>query len=378
MKGEIQYSVQTFMGARLLAHISDAGICVIDVSMPDDHTLIVWISERDKKAFLKLMDSFHLPCACRCVRGRAKIKKSLNRHIPLLAGLIAGVMMIYFLSLRVLVIDIQNPPEAIVETLEQMSISEGMRKSGVDVNALSRQLEAAYPDYAHIGVRLSGVVLKINCVKAESPPGVYDIGDARNLVAKMDGVIENIDVFAGTALVKPGDTVFQGDVLILGQERAGKDGSVTYVRAEGEVTARVWTKGESAVSMSFSKNVPTGRTEVVTGIKTPFFEKTLSGENKFSLFETEESKTELVGLFLPAKLVKTIYIEMKEETFFIEKDKAQAIAFENALLKALQKAPAGAKETRRWAEYKNQDENTVACTAIVEWTMDICEGAQGG
>ncbi len=378
LKGEIQYSVQTFMGARLLAHISDAGICVIDVSMPDDHTLNVWISERDKKAFLKLMDSFHLPCACGCVRGRAKIRKSLKAHGILLAGLIAGVMTIYLLSLRVLVIDIQNPPEAIGETLDRLSISEGIRKSDVDVNALSRQLEAAYPDYAHIGVRLSGVVLKINCVKAESPPGVYDIGDARNLVAKMDGVVQNIDVFAGTALVKPGDAVFKGDILILGQERAGKDGSVTYVRAEGKVTARIWTKGESAASMNFSKNVPTGRTSVVTKIKTPFFEKTLSGENAFSLFETEESQTELIGLFLPVKLIKTTYIEMKEESFFIEKDKAQTIAFENALLNALQKAPIGAKETRRWAEYKNQDENTVACTAIVEWTMDICEGAQGG
>ena len=378
MRGEIQYSIKTFMGARLLEHMNGAQICVCDVAMPDPSTLTVWIAERDKRAFLTLMEDFRLPVSCTALRGRAKIRKSLRKHIMLSAGLIAGVMMVYALSLRILSIDVQSPPEGIFEALDEMRISRGMKKSDVDVNALSRQLEAAYPDYAHIGVRMSGVVLKINCVKAEGPPGVYDIHDWQNIVSKTDGVIEKIDVFAGSACVKPGDIVFKGDILILGQERAGKDGSVTPVRAEGVVTARVWTKGESAASMKYSKSVPTGNAGSVIEIKTPFFEKTLSGKNDFSLFEKEEMITEIGGLFLPVKLVKTTYTEMKEEFFSIEKDTAKKIAFENALKNALQKAPAGAKEANRWAEYKNQDENTVACTVVVEWTMDICEGTQGG
>ena len=184
MKGEIQYSVQTFMGARLLEHMNEAGISVNDISMPDLHTLVIWIAQRDEKAFLKLMDSFHLACACVCVRGRAKIRKTLKAHFALAAGLLAGMILVYLLSLRVWLIDLNNPPESMNAFIRSLNVSAGVKKSSVDVNALSRQLEAAYPDYAHIGVRISGVVLKINCVKAESPPGVYDIENTRNLVPR--------------------------------------------------------------------------------------------------------------------------------------------------------------------------------------------------
>ena len=370
MKGEILFSIQTFMGARLLQHMSDAGICVHDVSAPDEHTLNVWIPARDEKAFLTLMESFHLPCRLVSVRGRAKIIRSLKKHAVLTAGIFAGIFLVYMLSLRVWRIDLDQPPDGMRESLERISVSEGMKKSCVDVNALSRQLEAEYPEYAHIGVRLSGVVLKIVCVKAEAAPEVYDIGNSRSLVAKTDGVIEKIDVFAGRALVKPGDTVFKGDLLILGEERAGKNGETTTVRAQGSVIARVWTKGESKVSRVFSKTVPTGRISVVSEIRAPYFTKTLSGENPFDVYDQKDRVFEIGGLFFPVKLVKTEYYEMKTENASITEDAAKQIAFENALAAALQKAPEGAEEARRWVEYKDYG-NTIACTAVVEWTMDI-------
>lgn len=378
MKGEILFEIQTFMGVKLLKHAADEGVCVHDVSAPDEHTLNVWVCSEDEKAFRALIEKFSLPYTIACVRGRAQIRKTLRAHLALILGLIAGIALVYMMSLRIWLIDIEGGSSSLAGSLKGAGVSVGQKKSNVNVSAVSRLLEAEYPEYAHIGVKISGVVLKIDCVKAEAAPDVYDISKARSLVAKTDGVIVDINVFAGQAQVKRGDTVFKGDILILGEERAGKDGSVTPVRAEGSVTARVWTKGKSAVRMTHKTRTRTGKTGAVTVIQSPFFTRKLAGENPFEVFDVETRESSLVGLFVPIRLVRYEYFECKYENSSIGEEKARQIAFENALLKARTYAPEGAQELRHWNEYTLQHENTIACTAVVEWIMDIAVSKQGG
>lgn len=378
MKGEILFEVQTFMGVKLLEHAAREGIPVLNISAPDEHTLNVWVCQADEKAFRALIEKFSLPYTVVSIRGRARIRKTLKAHIALIMGLIAGIALVYMLSLRIWLIDIEGADDEMKKSLAGAGVSVGHRKSLVDVSAVSRLLEAEYPEYAHIGVKISGVVLKIDCVKAETAPDVYDITKARSLIAKTDGVIVDINVFAGQAQVKSGDTVFKGDILILGEERAGKDGEITPVRAEGSVTARVWTKGESAVRLTYKNKVRTGKTSAVTVLKTPFFTRKLAGENPFELYDAEVNESSLVGLFVPVRLIRYDYYECRYEDLSIGEEEAERISFENALVKARADAPAGAEEIRRWKEYKHQGENTIACTAVVEWIMDIATSRQGG
>lgn len=378
MKGEILFSVNTFMGVRLLAYAAQSGINAKNVTMPDDHTLNVWVRRKDEKAFRALIEKFSLSYKVVSVRGWAKTGRAVKAHAVLAAGVAAGVVIIYLLSLRIWMIDLVNAPDKLYESIRRAGVFVGGKKSEIDVNAVSRLLEAEYPEYAHIGVRIAGVVLKVNCVKAEDAPEVYDIGRTRNLIAKTDGVVESVNVFAGQAQVKSGDTVFKGDVLILGQERAGKDGEVTYVRAEGSVTARVWTEAESAVACTVSKQTPTGRKSTVTEIRTPFFTRKLAGENPFSQCETVVRESRVVGLFFPVRLITTTYIETKSETSLVSENTARQIAETSALYKARQKAPDGAEEMRSWAQHTKQSEDTIAAKAVVEWIMEIAIDEQGG
>lgn len=378
MKGEILFEIQTFMGVKLLEHAAGKGICVRDVSQPDAHTLRAWVCLKDEKAFRALIEEFSLPYRVSVVRGRARIRQILRAHLALIPGLLAGITLVYMLSLHIWLIDIHGAGEDMKKSLSSANVFVGRRKSLVDVNAVSRLLQAEYPQYAHIGVKISGVVLKIDCVKAENAPEVYDITKARSLVAKTDGVIVDINVFAGQAQVKSGDTVFKGDILILGEERAGKDGEVTPVRAEGSVTARVWTKGESSVSLINEIKVRTGKTSVLTEIRTPFFSRKLAGENPFEMYETNVQELKLVGLFVPVSLVRHEYFELQYENTSISEENARKNALEIALIKARADAPEGAEEIRRWNEYKFLEENSIACTAVVEWIMNIATSKQGG
>lgn len=378
MKGEILFSIQTFMGVRLLEYAAENGIPVKDISTPDAHTLNVWIKGSDEKAFRRLIERYGLPFTVVSVRGRAKIKKTIRSHIALSAGLAIGLALVYFLSLRIWLINITGAGSDMRKSLIDAGVTAGKRKSSVDVNAVSRLLEAGHPEYAHIGVKISGVILRIDCVKAESAPGVFDISKARNLIAKTDGVIEKINVFAGKAQVRSGDTVFKGDVLIAGEERAGKNGEITPVRAEGSVTARIWTKGESAVRLIYEKNIRTGKSCAVTEIHTPFFTKKLAGENRFRLSESETRESRLVGLFIPVRLIRTTFYEAETETFAVDTETAERISLENALMNARRNAPEDAQEIRFWAEHNIKSENTIVCKAVVEWITEIAIDEQGG
>src|SRR5690606_22893987 len=87
-----------------------------------------------------------------------------------------------------------------------------------------------------------------------------------DLVAARDGIIENVTVFRGHALVEPGDTVKRGGALISGfippSDPAHRlrlnDGEPPYVHADGIVKARAWYEGSATVRLIRETLIPTG------------------------------------------------------------------------------------------------------------------------
>ena len=68
---------------------------------------------------------------------------------------------------------------------------------------------------------------------------VVDEDEYCNIVSDKNGVITKINAQSGTANVKVGDTISEGDILINGWME-GKYTGVRYVHAKGEIEARVW------------------------------------------------------------------------------------------------------------------------------------------
>ena len=378
MTGEIQFSIQTLMPQRLLTHAAQRGITALDIYADTPGTITLWTMEKDKKALEELLDSFSLSYTITSVRGKALLKRRLKRHITLAAGLILGLCLIYLASLRIWVIDITGAPADMMKDVVRIGVRPGTPKSRVDVNAVSQQLKAVYQQYSHIGVKLSGVVMKISCVKAEKAPDVYNADAAGNVVAKCGGVIVSVDVYHGQAAVKPGDTVFEGDILIYGTERADRDGTTVPVNASGRVIARVWTQAEARISACVHEKVRTGRTSSKITFETPFFTRELSGENAFSLYEEDAQTTPVVGLFFPVRRIRTTYFECEYRYIYPDRDMLMKAAGESALSKARVAALPGAKETAAWSDFSKSTDSTIAAQAVVEYHMEISQTVQGG
>lgn len=199
-----------------------------------------------------------------CIVGRAGLPfyyKRLKRRKMLVAGAILFCLLLYFLTSCVWFVDVQGtgiiPAAAIRQVVAQAGLRPGVWKDSVSTRQVEKQLLATMPELAWAGIRLEGTRAVVEVAEKKLPPAT--VKTPADLVAQKDGLITQIIVFAGTPLVKVGDTAKKGDVLIKGvvQEvappaptgEAAPPPVYRPVRAQGIVRARVWYEGYGEVPL---------------------------------------------------------------------------------------------------------------------------------
>ncbi len=92
-----------------------------------------------------------------------------------------------------------------------------------------------------LGITIRGVVAEVRVIERKSPPAASAGND---LIALREGVITKLVVVRGTPVVKEGDSVARGDLLISGLEWHTDKATGALVQenipAQGVVVARVW------------------------------------------------------------------------------------------------------------------------------------------
>lgn len=120
--------------------------------------------------------------------------------------------------------------ENIETELENVGLKKGMLKSEVDTDKIINELILKRNDISWIGIDLKGTNAIVKIVKSYEEPEIVDDDDYCNIVASKDGIITKIVAQNGTALVKEGDTVKKGDILIAGYME-GKYTDTRYVHS---------------------------------------------------------------------------------------------------------------------------------------------------
>jgi len=137
--------------------------------------------------------------------------------------------MIYILSLFIWDINIEGnysiTDETILEYLESQNVEHGMRKANVDSDRIVNDLRQQYDDIIWVSAYVTGTRLMIQVREStdtfpadqEQPEGPTDI------VADRAGMIVSIITRRGIPMVRPGDTVEVGDVLVSGRVEIKND-----------------------------------------------------------------------------------------------------------------------------------------------------------
>lgn len=214
----------------------------------------------------------------------------------------------------------------IMQYLNENGLRIGMVKQKVNTKEIINNIRLKRDDIAWIGLNVKGTNAIVSIVEADKKPEIIDENEYCNIVTKKDGMITKINVQNGTALVKEGDIVKNGNILV-GGWLEGKYTGTRYVHAKAEVEAKVWYSKKGKISLKQEQKEETGNTQNCYGININNlkinFTKTLP---KFQNYDTisENKKLKIFSNFyFPIEFCKTTYneLEKKEITYTIDEAK---------------------------------------------------------
>ena len=303
-------------------------------------------------------------CGCRVhILSRSGLVFSLNRLIRrpvLLYGTMASLLMMAFLSTRILSIRVTGnekiPQAVILRALEEQGIKRfGAKPKGTTLLELAQNARMYDPRIAWIGLFLHGAVLTADVVEMSQDVPLLDPQAQCDAVAVKDGRILRLRVYEGRAAVEEGDSVSAGDVIINGAY-LGDSSKVDQmevpmrVHARGEVLAEVTYTGEYAAEAEKEVLTDSGRTApsrelLVMG------KKIAPASVPFSEYETRERKEISVSDFLvPVTLITGISYEQTVGTKALSYGEQREEALYGAEQMARLKIPEDAAVVSKQAE----------------------------
>lgn len=223
--------------------------------------------------------------------------------------------------------------EEIVKSLEQEGLKVGKLKGKINTKEIISKMRLERNDLAWIGIELKGTNAIVKIVEADKKPDIINEEEYCNIVATKPGIIMKVDALNGTPLVKEGDTIKEGTILV-GGWLEGKYTGIRYVHANADVKAKVWYNQKEKVELKQVKNEQTGNKENKYSVKINNFQinfyKTLSKFKKYDTIEENKKVKLFSDFYLPIEILKKTNCEYVEENLEYNTEEAKEIGVKKA------------------------------------------------
>lgn len=312
--------------------------------------------------------------------GLPFVKHRYKKRKTFLIGAVACIVLFYIMTSFIWSIEISGNKKVnsdfIMEKLSESGIKQGVLKYKVDTKKVVSDLMLKIDKLGWVGVSVKGTKLKVQVDERIMPPKLVERDKPCDIVAKRDGIIKSVISKTGFDLVKPGDTVVEGQILVTGNVPGKEENSgVTQLHAISTVKARTWYEGISPVI-----NKPTVKER--TGNKTNkytliLFGKRLSlpwGKVSYSKYDKIEIKKALSlgeDLVFPFEFIDDIYYETHEVEKEIPSKEAEDTAARNAYDMASETIPEDAEIIKKDTKILNNDDGTKSVKVIIECIENI-------
>ncbi len=242
--------VEKSKAARAFNALMKNGICAVTAG--DDGFCIHPTDKRKIEAAL-----VGIPYTVSALRGLPSIVRPALSHAGAFLAVLLCAVLFFALRLRVFDIraeeDSEVPLSVIERELSNVGFSAGTKWKESDLSVIENAVLSASDEIGWIGIHRRGAVAYVGArKKTEKESEPVPVGYA-NVVAAFDGVVEEITVKKGTAVVAVGDTVKKGDLLISGIQNVGS--ATVFTEAAGEVGIRTTESMEISVLFESEKPV---------------------------------------------------------------------------------------------------------------------------
>lgn len=373
------YAIIIVKGIRIERFINLAvvnGIYLWDIEKIDYTTIKAKINIRDffrLRSIVRKTDS-NIQIIEKC--GMPFKIKMVKRRKWFFFGLGALLVFIYILSSYIWMIEIDGleklDEQAVIDNLSLEGLKVGVKKSKIDKREIENRMLIRMPDLTWMGLQIKGTKAFIKVVEKKPEPQLIDRDEPCDIIASKNGVIDKILVLNGDGMVKDGDTVKKGQLLVSGTiirdnlpER--------YVHSMAEIHARTWYEDVEEIPFQQIEYKKTGRT--FTTYSMEIIKKKLEGNKKVP-FEDYNKSNKDIYLFnfgsyvFPIKLTITKYEELVPLTKIIDEEKAKAICKERLNARIKLQIPEDAVILNNRIEYFTNDKSLIG-KIYVEVMEDI-------
>ena len=264
------------------------------------------------------------------------VKKYKKRKVFLILLLII-ILAIIALSRFIWNIDVEGnvdiSKEEIMQLAEEHGLAIGASKGKIDTKEIINNIRLERDDIAWVGIDIKGTNAIIKIVEADEKPEIVNEDEYCNIVADKDAIITKVSAQNGTPLVKEGDVVTKGDIIIAGWLE-GKYTGRQYVHSQGEVQARVWYTTTEKIALKETKKIETGNIENKYSVKINNFQinlhKSLPNFQKYDTIEENKKLRLFSNFYLPLELVTYTYKEYEEVVVVHSFEEAKQMGIDKA------------------------------------------------
>lgn len=280
--------------------------------------------------------------------GLPFVLRRTRTHRGILYGAAAFAVILILLSLRVWCIDVTGnatlDSRAVLSVLAENGLSPGARISEIDTKKVEQKLMLMFPKIRWMTINQQGCVMQVCIQEKTERPEIVKQSGVCNVKASATGQIVAMRVFAGTAQVKKGDAVAQGQLLVSGVVEDLSGGS-TFVHASAEIIAETSRSCEIRIPLKQNAREPTGARIVRRSLQLfgTDFPLTFTGRPKGN-YDVSGTQTDirLFGTLLPVSLYEEDWDGMQTAPVVISRQ--QAIGQAKEKLSGYEKnLPAGTK-----------------------------------
>jgi similar to stage IV sporulation protein len=241
--------------------------------------------------------------------------KRLVYNSGFLGGIVAFLVILFFLSNMIWSVQITGASPETEELIRKELNGMGVKVGGLqftlrDQEEIQQRLTTNISSITWIGVELNGTTFHFQVVEKNEPEKEEELAP-QHLVASKKGVVTQVLVESGKAVVQENQLVNKGDILVSGI--VGTEDQNVLVPATGVVLGETWDISVVEVPLKSMLNVYTGEEKRSHYLRFGSWETKIWGfkkeEYKMSRKETVVSPLKFLGWELPIRYEREIIRE---------------------------------------------------------------------
>ena len=335
--GYIRINVEGFYIEKFINICRQNGIFLWGIKREKASIMHTNISIKDFKKIKRITKQINCRVHIERKKGLPFFLDRYKKRKIFVIGLIAILLIIFGTSNFVWNIEVVGNEkinkDEIIQELKEQGLEIGTQKRKINKNEIINTIRLKRNDVSWVGINIKGTNVTVKIVETEEKPEIINQDEYCNIVANKDALIQKIDSTKGTSVVKEGDLVKKGSILI-GGWMEGKYTGVRYVHGAGKVIGKVWYTETARVQLKEEKTEKTGKEEKKYKINFNNFQinlyKTLSKFEKYDTIYTDKKVKIFSDFYLPVSFTECNNFETISKTEEYTQEEAKNIAIERA------------------------------------------------